>query len=130
MWRWKGIYCGDLTALYNKKGYVNRSEAIRDLVRDALLRHVWDEDEQIAAGSILLFYNHHRRNLMEELTNIQHEMHDQIMATTHFHLDNDHCLEMIIVKGKPNEIQRLSNQLTSLKGVDYGRLTLAPLNSI
>ncbi|MBM7599823.1 CopG family nickel-responsive transcriptional regulator [Virgibacillus halotolerans] len=116
--------------LVTQKGYANRSEAIRDLVRDALVQHSWEKDEQIVAGSILLFYNHHQRNLMEELTRIQHSMHDNVLATTHFHLDKDTCLEMIIVNGKAKDIQQLSNQLTSLRGVDYGRLTLAPLEKL
>lgn len=116
--------------LVTQKGYANRSEAIRDLVRDTLIQHSWDQDEQTVAGSILLFYDHHQRNLMEELTRIQHSMHDNVLATTHFHLDKDSCLEMIIVKGKAKDVQRLSNQLTSLKGVDYGRFTVAPVEKI
>ena len=86
-------------------GYENRSEAVRDLVRDALIQQSWEDNEQIVAGSILLFYNHHQRNLLEELTNIQHSMHDLIIATTHFHLDHDSCLELIVVKGKVKDIQ-------------------------
>ncbi|RDW19706.1 nickel-responsive transcriptional regulator NikR [Oceanobacillus chungangensis] len=113
--------------LIKQRGYENRSEAVRDLVRDALIQHSWEKDEQIVAGSILLFYDHHKRNLQEELTNTQHSMHDNIMATTHFHLDHSNCLELIIVKGKARDIQQLSNKLTSLKGVQYGKFTVAPV---
>ncbi|WP_453991542.1 nickel-responsive transcriptional regulator NikR [Bacillus nitroreducens] len=116
--------------MVKQKGYENRSEAIRDLVRDALIQHSWEKDDQIVAGSILLFYDHHKRNLMEELTKTQHEMHDLIMSTTHFHLDHHNCLELIIVKGKAKDIQILSNKLTSLKGVHYGKFTVAPIESI
>ncbi|KRG15714.1 nickel-responsive transcriptional regulator NikR [Lederbergia galactosidilytica] len=116
--------------LVTRKGYTNRSEAIRDLVRDAIIQHSWEEEEELVAGSILLFYNHHQRNLMEELTRIQHRMHDVVLATTHFHLDHDNCLETIIVKGKVKDIQTLSNQLTSLKGVEYGKFTVAPVEKI
>ena len=113
--------------LVKQRGYENRSEAVRDLVRDALIQDSWENDEQIVAGSILLFYDHHKRNLLDELTNIQHSMHDNIMANTHFHLDHSNCLELIIVKGKARDIQQLSNKLTSLKGVQYGKFTVAPV---
>lgn len=116
--------------LVKQKGYGNRSEAIRDLVRDALIQHSWEKDDQIVAGSILLFYDHHKRNLLEELTKTQHDMHDIIMSTTHFHLDHTNCLELIIVKGKAKDIQQLSNKLTSLKGVNYGKFTVAPIGNI
>ncbi|MBU8880689.1 nickel-responsive transcriptional regulator NikR [Bacillus sp. FJAT-29790] len=116
--------------LVKQRGYENRSEAVRDLVRDALIQQSWEEDEQIVAGSILLFYNHHQRNLLDELTKIQHDMHDNILATTHFHLDHASCLELIIVKGKARAIQQLSNKMTSLKGVEYGKFTVAPVEQV
>ncbi|OKL36410.1 nickel-responsive transcriptional regulator NikR [Domibacillus mangrovi] len=116
--------------LVSQRGYENRSEAVRDLVRDALIQQSWEDQEHIAAGSILLFYNHHQRNLLEEMTTIQHSMHDVILATTHFHLDHDSCLELIVVKGKVNDIQQLNHKLTSLKGVDYGKFTVAPVEQI
>lgn len=116
--------------LVKQRGYLNRSEAIRDLVRDALIQQLWDENEQVVAGSILLFYNHHQRNLLEEMTNIQHEYHDLILTTTHFHLTHQSCLELIVVKGKVSEIKQLSNKLTSLKGVEYGKFTAAPVNQL
>ena len=116
--------------LIKKKGYENRSEAVRDLVRDALVQQSWEEHEQNVAGSILLFYNHHQRNLLEELTNIQHSMHDLIIATTHFHLDHENCLELIVVKGKGKDIRQLSYKLTSLKGVSYGKFTVAPVEAV
>lgn len=116
--------------LVAQKGYANRSEAVRDLVRDALVQQSWDMDSQIVAGSILLFYNHHQRNLLNELAIIQHEMHENILVTTHFHLDKDNCLELIIVKGKAKDIQVLSNKMTTLKGVDYGKFIVAPVEKL
>lgn len=113
-----------------QKGYANRSEAVRDLVRDALVQQSWEKEDQIVAGSIVLFYNHQQRNLLEELTKIQHDMHDNILATTHFHLDHSSCLELIIVKGKAKEIQLLSNKMTILKGVEYGKFTVAPVEQV
>ncbi|WP_053364835.1 nickel-responsive transcriptional regulator NikR [Bacillus sp. FJAT-27245] len=116
--------------LVMQKRYTNRSEAVRDLVRDALVQQSWETAEQIVAGSILLFYDHHQRNLLDELTMIQHEMHDNILATTHFHLEKSSCLELIIVKGKAKEIQLLSDKMTSLKGVKYGKFTVAPVEKM
>lgn len=116
--------------LVKQRGYENRSEAVRDLVRDALIQQSWEDNEQIVAGTILLFYNHHQRNLLEELTNIQHSMHDLVLATTHFHLDHTSCLELIVVKGKVKDIQKFSNSLTSLKGVEYGKFTVAPVEQV
>src|SRR5690625_4471187 len=100
----EGHLLSKFDGLVEQKGYENRSEAVRDLVRDALLQHSWEKDEQIVAGSILLFYDHHKRNLMEELTKVQHGMHDHILATTHFHLDYTHCLDLDIMFKTANEI--------------------------
>lgn len=116
--------------LVTKRGYSNRSEAIRDLVREAIIEQSWEEDDQLIAGTILLFYNHHQRNLLEEMTTIQHDMHDLILATTHFHLNHDNCLELIVVQGKVSDVRKLSNRLTSLKGVDYGNFTVAPIDKV
>ncbi len=111
-------------------GYKNRSEAVRDLVRDALVKQTWKEDNQLVAGSILIFYDHHRNNLVEEITNIQHDYHDQILGSTHFHVDKHNCLEIIIIKGKAKELQLLSDQIISLKGVKYGKFTVSPIESV
>lgn len=116
--------------LVQQRGYENRSEAVRDLVREAIVQKSWEDGEQIIAGSILLFYDHHQRNLLEEMTRIQHSVHDVILATTHFHLNHDSCLELIVVKGKAKEIRELSHKLTSLKGVAYGNFTVAPVEQI
>lgn len=109
------------------KGYENRSEAVRNLVRDALVQKAWDDDEQYVAGSILIFYDHQQRDTSRELTEIQHKMHDAILATTHFHLDHHNCLEIIVVKGKSKELRQLSDQLISAKGVKYGKFTVSPV---
>jgi len=114
--------------LIEKQGYTNRSEAVRDLVREALLRNKWEEDDQIVAGCILIFYDHHQRNLVEEMIGIQHDFHDVILATTHFHLDHHNCLEMIVVKGKTQSLRTLRDKLTSLKGVKYCKLSVSPVS--
>lgn len=109
------------------KGYSNRSEAVRDLIREALIVEAWKDPEQYVAGSILLFYDHDQKGLLELLTEIQHDFHHEILATTHFHLDEHNCLELIIVKGKAGRLQKLSDQLVSMKGVKYGKFTVAPV---
>lgn len=126
----EGSLLRKLDQFVTKKGYPNRSEAVRDLVREAILEETWETDDQLIAGSIMLFYDHHHRNLLEEMTTIQHEWHHLIMATTHFHLTHDDCLELIVVQGKVSEVRELSNRLTSLKGVNYGDFTVAPVAKI
>ena len=116
--------------LIKEKGYENRSEAVRDLVRQALVQQTWEDDEQIVAGSILIFYDHHKKDMMQELTKIQHQMHDSILATTHFHIDHHNCLEIIVVKGKAGKLREFSNQIISLKGVKYGKFTVSPVESV
>lgn len=110
-----------------EKGYKNRSEAVRDLVREVLVKETWNDKDQLVAGSIQIFYDHHQRGLIENLTSIQHDYHHMVLATTHIHLDNHNCLEMIVVKGKANELQQLSNQLLSIKGVNYGNFSVTPI---
>ncbi len=114
--------------LIEKKGYTNRSEAVRDLVRESLLRNKWEENDNVVAGCILLFYDHHQRNLVGEMTDIQHDFHDVILATTHFHLDHQNCLEMIVVKGKTQSLRTLRDKLASLKGVKYCKLSVSPVS--
>ena len=114
-------------ALIEKKGYETRSEAVRDLVRDSLVKQSWEDDDQVVAGSILLFYDHHQKDLQHEMTAIQHEMHDVVLATTHFHLDHDNCLELIVVKGISKHLRSFSDRLISIKGVKYGKFTVAPV---
>ncbi|MEH7092959.1 nickel-responsive transcriptional regulator NikR (plasmid) [Priestia megaterium] len=116
--------------LIKQRGYENRSEAIRDLIRDTLIQQSWEDSKQIVAGSILLFYNHHQRNLLEEMISIQHSMHHLILATTHFHLTHESCLELIVVKGRVKDIQQLNYKLTTLKGVEYGKFTVAPVEQM
>lgn len=114
--------------LIEQKSYQNRSEAIRDLVREAILQQTYTNNSEFVAGAILLFYDHHHNGLVNEMMNIQHEFHDQILTTTHLHIDHDNCLEVIVVKGYAEQLNQLSDQLISLKGVFYGKLTVSPLS--
>jgi len=106
-----------------KQGYNNRSEAVRDLIRDKLVTQDWDEKEE-TVGTITLIFNHHLYSLSEDITSKQHEHHSLIISSMHLHLDHDNCLEIIAVKGKGNKIRELADALISMKGVKHGKLTL------
>jgi CopG family nickel-responsive transcriptional regulator len=107
----------------NKK-YTNRSEAFRDLVRQELIQKQWQGNQGIA-GAITLIYNHHKRELVNKLMDIQHDFGKVIISAQHIHLDHDNCLEIIAVKGNPKEAQRLADSLKSVKGVKHGTLSMS-----
>ena len=110
--------------LISNKNYTNRSEAIRDLIRQELIKKEWQEDKEVA-GAITLIYDHHKRELVNKLTELQHDFQKLIMSTQHIHLDHENCLEIIAVKGAPKEVQHLADTLRSIKGVKYGTLSMA-----
>lgn len=115
---------GRFDRLIQKEAYPNRSEAIRDLIRRHLVQKEWKSNREVA-GTITLVYDHHRRKLLNILTDIQHDYHHHIISTQHIHLDHDNCLEVVIVKGKPKEIEDLAHRLKSTKGVKCGSLSMA-----
>lgn len=109
--------------LIARKGYTNRSEAIRDLIRDHLVGQEWDDDQE-TVGTVTFVYDHHVRDLTHRLTALQHDYQHLIQSGMHVHLDHDHCLEVLVLRGKGSEIQRLSDALVSTKGVKHGKLTM------
>lgn len=111
-------------ALAEKKGYGSRSEAFRDLIRDALIRERWSAGTGLVVGTITLVYDHHVRLLGERLTDVQHDSHRDILSTLHVHLDHDHCLEVIVVRGPAARVREVADRLISMKGVKHGRLTV------
>ena len=111
-------------ALIQDRGYTNRSEAFRDLIREELVQKIWEKPDQQVVGTVTLVYDHHVRMLSEKLTGIQHDFHHNILSTLHVHLDHDNCLEVLIVKGKAAAVQKVADALISTKGVKHGRLTL------
>ena len=110
--------------LISQKSYSNRSEAFRDLIRQELIKKEWQEGDSIA-GAITLIYDHHRRELVNKLTDIQHDHQKVIISTQHIHLDHDNCLEIIAVKGHPKDAQKLADTLKSVKGVKHGTLSMS-----
>jgi len=107
----------------NKK-YTNRSEAFRDLIRQELVQKQWKGSQEIA-GAITLIYNHHKRELVNKLMDIQHDFGAVIISAQHIHLDHDNCLEIIAVKGNPKEAEKLADSLKSIKGVKHGTLSMS-----
>jgi CopG family nickel-responsive transcriptional regulator len=114
---------GKFDQLIGKRGYTNRSEAFRDLIRSELVQEVWETSEAVVFGTVTLVYDHHVRMLTEKLTELQHKFHSSILSSMHVHLDHDNCLEVILVKGKAPVVQKLANSLIATKGVKHGRFT-------
>jgi CopG family nickel-responsive transcriptional regulator len=110
--------------LISKRGYTNRSEAFRDLIRDELVQKSWESPDSNVVGTVTLVYDHHVRMINEKLTDMQHEHHRAILSTLHIHLDHDNCLEVLVVRGKAAVVQKIADTLISTKGVKHGRLTI------
>ena len=112
-----------------EKGYQNRSEAIRDLVREKLIETEWQVGIEEVVGTITIIYNHHTRELTDKLTELQHNYCKSIVSTLHVHLDEHNCLEVIVVRGKSGLIREIADKLTSTKGVKHGKLTMTSIGS-
>ncbi|TET47892.1 nickel-responsive transcriptional regulator NikR [Candidatus Aerophobetes bacterium] len=110
--------------LISRKGYANRSEAMRDLIREHLVEEEWREKGREMIGTITMVYNHHTRGLSDSLTDLQHHFHDLVISTMHLHLDEDNCLEVLVVKGKVDKIKSIADKLISTRGVKHGKLTM------
>ncbi len=108
----------------DRKGYENRSEAIRDLVRNLLVEEEWAAGNEETVGTITLVYDHHVHDLQDTLTDLQHNLHEAIVSTVHVHLDAHNCLEVLIVKGAGADIKAAADRLIGTKGVKHGRLTM------
>ena len=117
---------GDLLAgfdaLITRKGYANRSEAIRDLIRNALVEDQWARGDEETVGTVTIVYDHHTRDLSDKLTEQQHAHHDAIVSALHVHLDAHNCLEVVVVRGRAGEVRRLADELIGTKGVKHGKL--------
>jgi CopG family nickel-responsive transcriptional regulator len=109
--------------LISQKNYTNRSEALRDLIRDTLVSRDWDENKE-TVGTITIVYNHHIHDLTEKLTDIQHRHHQLVLSAMHVHLDHHHCLEVLVVRGRGRDIRKVADTLIGTKGVKHGKLTM------
>jgi CopG family nickel-responsive transcriptional regulator len=110
------------TEASRKRRYLNRSQALSDLIRESLVREEWHGDEEIV-GTVSLVYDHHRHDLTERLNHLQHDHVGMVLATLHIHLDHDNCLEVITVRGKASQVQRVADALVGTRGVKHGKLT-------
>jgi CopG family nickel-responsive transcriptional regulator len=111
-------------ALIARRGYTNRSEAFRDLIREELIEKAWEAPDSKVVGTVTIVYDHHVRLLNEKLTDLQHEFYHHILSTLHVHLDHDNCLEVLVVRGRAAEVRKIADSLISTKGVKHGRLTI------
>lgn len=115
---------GEFDKFLRENGYKNRSEGIRDLIRKNIVEKEWEKG-RFVAGSINLVYNHHKRELVSKIMDIQHHFHEYVISTQHIHMDEENCLEIIVVKGKAEKIISLYNYLKALKGVKYSSISKA-----
>ncbi|RKY31079.1 MAG: nickel-responsive transcriptional regulator NikR [Candidatus Omnitrophota bacterium] len=106
------------------KNYPTRSKAIGDLIREFLIKKEWEENKEIA-GAITLIYNHHKRGVLDKVTDVQHDFPGLIISTQHIHLDEDNCLEIIAIRGNSKEAQRLRDKLRAIKGVKHVNLCMS-----
>jgi len=110
--------------IIDESGYVNRSEAIRDMMRDFIVRHEWEAGDREVAGTITMLYNHDEADVVKELLDLQHDYLEEIVSSIHVHMDEHNCLEVVIVKGKAHRIKEIADRLLSLKGVKHGKLVM------
>ena len=110
--------------LIKERNYTNRSEAIRDLIRQELVKREWQKGQEIA-GAIIFIYDHHKRELLNKVIDVQHDFQKLIISTQHIHLDHSNCLEIIALRGNPKVAQRLQDKLKSIKGVKHATLSMS-----
>lgn len=108
-----------------EKCYANRSEAIRDLIRDQLVEFAWTKSQEEVVGTLTLVYNHESGDLSDKLTKLQHQHHSAIISTLHVHLDEHNCLEVLVMRGESKILKSLADKLIGTKGVKHGKLTMS-----
>ena len=107
-----------------KKGYYNRSEAIRDIVRENILKIDTSDPDSEAIGTLTIMYDHHEGTLSNKLLDLQHDHHNEILSTTHIHIDHHNCLEVLVLKGKTGNIKKLADNIKAIKGIKHGELVI------
>jgi len=115
----------ELDARFLDQGYASRSELVRDLIRERLVEERWARGDQEVLGVLTISYDHHQKGLAERLTDVQHDALVNVLCSTHVHIDHHHCLEIIIVRGRPKEIEQIATRIGGLKGVRFAKLTRA-----
>jgi len=110
--------------IIKKKGYNNRSEAIRDIIRKSIIKEDTIALNSEVIGTLTMIYDHHEGTLTNKLLDLQHEHHNEILSTTHIHIDHHNCLEVLVLKGKTGEIKKLADNIKALKGIKHGELVI------
>ena len=110
--------------IIKKKGYYNRSEAIRDIIRKSIAKEDTVDPYSNVIGTLTMIYDHHQRMLTNKLLDLQHKHHNEILSTTHIHVDHNNCLEVLVLKGKTGEIKKLADNIRALKGIKHGELVI------
>ncbi len=113
--------------LIEKQGYSNRSEAIRDLIRDKLVETEWEEKDHEIVGAITIIYSHETREVLDKLLDLQHHIFSSIISIIHVHLNEQNCLEVMVVRGRVGYVKGIADRLISTKGVNHGELTMTSL---
>jgi CopG family nickel-responsive transcriptional regulator len=108
-----------------RRGYASRSEFVRDLIRERMVEDKWETDGEEVVGVLTIGYDHHQRGLLQKIVDLHHSQYIHILCTTHVHLDPHNCLETVILKGRPQEIERIAVQSAGLRGVRFAKLTKA-----
>jgi CopG family transcriptional regulator, nickel-responsive regulator len=116
-------------SLISDRGYTNRSEAIRDLIRDRLVEDEWTGSDAEVVGTVTVVYNHEQSDLAQKLTEIQHRRHNLIISSVHVHLDAHNCLEVLIMRGLPSEVKKAAELLISTRGVKHGKIIMTTTGS-
>ncbi len=118
---------GDLLKQFDaqieRAGYTSRSEAIRNMIRDYLVKQEWEDGDVRVVATVTLVYDHHARDLDSKLTSVQHDAHDLVLCSSHVHLDHHNCLEVVVLAGPADQVRELGQRLISLRGVKHGELT-------
>jgi CopG family transcriptional regulator, nickel-responsive regulator len=110
--------------MIKKRGYTNRSEAIRDLIRKEIIEAGITEEDCEVIGTLTIMYDHHAGNVTDELLHLQHHHHEEISFTTHIHVDNRMCLEIVVIRGNSKNVKKLAENVKALKGVKHGELSI------
>lgn len=108
--------------LVERSGHANRSEAIRDLIRHRLMEDEWDQDVEDAVATVTLVYDHHRPGLANEVETFGHKHFEEMISTTHVHLNADTCLEVVLLRGRPEKLRHIAEYLIGMRGVSHGKV--------
>ncbi len=114
----------ELEKMVKRSRYTNRSEFVRDMIRQQMVEREWEQDRE-ALGTVTMIYDHHQRGLSEKLTGLQHDHHKEILVTTHIHLDKHLCAEVVVIRGRASRIRHIADELRKQRGVLHASLAIS-----